>query len=431
MIALALALSESEARSKARRLRDRQSHRIKRGLEEYSLRTGLGHIHLIAEEGSVLADGRRLLWIDHNTPEVEDFPQMIWDADSIKDLKLILQGIDGFYSGIKVSDNVIIFFRDHVGLIPLNLKLMDNGLSAASERVPLGSDAKPIRPGAITIFDGRSLKTVKWYVPRRISVRDPVNYLAEQLKKSVESYVPERCSIAFSGGLDSSIIAHLALQLGKKAEFIVVGVEGCMDFEQASEAADILGIDLRKIPVHEDEALKTIQTMIKLLPRRSLMDLSLASIFHIVSRNSTTKEIVAGHGADELFGGYWRYVKMFREIGERVNEHMLTDLDNLYITNLERDELAVASAKSTLTTPYLARGIYEFSKSIELGMKLRQIDGEIVRKWILRKAAEALGVPERLSRRPKKAAQYGSGMFKVVKRLFEEGLLAERPTNLR
>jgi len=431
MIALALASSESEARSKARQLRDRQSHRIKKRLEEYSLRTGLGHIHLIAEEGSVLADGRRLLWIDHNIPEVEDFPQMIWDADSIKDLNLMLQGIDGFYSGIKISDNMIIFFRDHVGLIPLNLKLMDNGLSAASERVPLGSDAKPIRPRAITIFDGRSLKTMRWYMPKGISVRDPVNYLAEQLRKSVESYVQERCSIAFSGGLDSSIIAHLALQLGKKAEFIVVGVEGCVDFEQASEAADILGIDLRKISVHEDEILKTIQSLFEILPRRSLMDLSLASIFHIASRNSMTKKIVAGQGADELFGGYWRYVKMFKEVRERVSERMLKDLENLYITNLERDELAVASAKSTLTTPYLTRRIYEFSQSIGLEMKLKAVDGEIVRKWILRKAAEVLGVPKRLRDRPKKAAQYGSGIFKVVKMLFEEGLLAESSTNLR
>ena len=431
MIALALAPSESEAISKARRLRDRQSHRIKKRLEEYSLRTALGHIHLIAEEGSVLAYGRGLLWIDHNTPEAEDFPQMIWEADSIKDLNLMLQEVDGFYSGIKVSDDMIIFFRDHVGLIPLNLKLMDGGLSAASERIPLGSDAKPVRPGTLTIFDGRSLKTVRWYMPRRVSVRDPVNYLAEQLKNSVKGYVPERCSIAFSGGLDSSIIAHLALQLGKKAEFIVVGVEGCVDFEQASEAADILGIDLRKIPLRGDEILKTIQTLIEILPRRSLMDLSLAAIFHIVSRNSTTKNVVAGQGADELFGGYWRYVKMFREIGDGVNEHILADLENLYITNLERDELAVASAKSTLTTPYLARRIYEFSRSIGLGMKLREIDGEIVRKWILRKVAEVIGVPERLRLRRKKAAQYGSGIFKVVKRLSEEGLLAEQSTNRR
>ena len=161
MIALALAPSELEARSKARKLRDRQSHRIKKGLEEYSLRTALGHIHLIAEEGSVLAYGRRLLWIDHNIPEVEDFPQMIWEADSIEDLNLVLQEVDGFYSGIKVLDDMIIFFRDHIGLIPLNLKLMDSGLSAASERIPLGSDAKPIRPGTLTIFDGRSLKTVR------------------------------------------------------------------------------------------------------------------------------------------------------------------------------------------------------------------------------------------------------------------------------
>ena len=429
MIALVLGSSESEARRKAQYLKDRQSHRVKKGLEEYSLKTNLGYIHLIAEKESVLADERRLLWIDHNTPEVEDFPQMILETNSIKDLSLILGRVDGFYSGVEITNNMIIFFRDHVGLIPLNLKIVNRELSAASERIPLGADAKPIRPGTISIFSEKGLKTMKWYEPIHVSVRDPVNYLAEQLKNSIKNYVPERCSIAFSGGLDSSIIAHLALQLGKKIELIVVGVEGCMDFEQALEAADILGTDLKKIPVHKDNILETVQSLIEILPQRSLMDLSLASIFHIVSRNSTTKNIVAGQGADELFGGYWKYVEMFRRIGEKVNEHILRDLENLYITNLERDELAVASAKSTLTTPYLTRRIYELSKSIELKMKLREVDGEIVRKWILRKAAEALGVPEKLRLRPKKAAQYGSGVFKIVKKLFEEGLLTERSSH--
>ena len=426
MIALVLGSSEPEARRKAQYLKDRQSHRVKERLEEYSLETNLGHIHLIAEKESILADERRLLWIDHSTPEVEDFPQMIWETNSIKDLSLILGRVDGFYSGVKITNNMIIFFRDHVGLIPLNLKIVNRELSAASERIPLGADAKPIRPGTISIFGEKGLKTMKWYEPIHVSVRDPVNYLAEQLKNSIKKYVPERCSIAFSGGLDSSIIAHLSLQLGKKIELIVVGVEGCMDFEQALEAADILGTNLKKIPVHKDNILETVQSLIEILPQRSLMDLSLASIFHIVSRNSTTKNIVAGQGADELFGGYRKYVEMFRRIGEKVNEHILRDLENLYITNLERDELAVASAKSTLTTPYLTRRIYELSKSIELKMKLREVDGEIVRKWILRKAAEALGVPERLRLRPKKAAQYGSGVFKIVKKLFEEGLLTER-----
>ena len=429
MIALTLGSSESEARRKAQYLKDRQSHRVKKRLEGYSLKTKLGHIHLIAEKESVLVDERGLLWIDHSTPEVEDFPQMIWETNSIKDLSLILEKVDGFYSGVKITNDMIIFFRDHVGLIPLNLKIANRELSAASERIPLGADAKPIKPGTISIFSEKGLKTMKWHKPIHVSVRDPVNYLAEQLKNSIKNYVPERCSIAFSGGLDSSIIAHLALQLGKKIELIVVGVEGCMDFEQALEAAEILGTNLKKIPVHKDNILETVQSLIEILPQRSLMDLSLASIFHIVSRNSTTKNIVAGQGADELFGGYWKYVEMFRRIGEKVNEHILRDLENLYITNLERDELAVASAKSTLTTPYLTRKIYELSKSIELKMKLKKVDGEIVRKWILRKAAEALGVPEKLRLRPKKAAQYGSGIFKIVKKLFEEGLLTERSSH--
>ena len=230
MIALTLGSSESEARRKAQYLKDRQSHRVKKRLEEYSLKTKLGHIHLIAEKESILVDERGLLWIDHSTPEVEDFPQMIWKTNSIKDLSLILEKVDGFYSGVKITNDMIIFFRDHVGLIPLNLKIVNRELSAASERSPLGADAKPIKPGTISIFSEKGLRTVKWHKPIHVSVRDPVNYLAEQLKNSVKNYVPERCSIAFSGGLDSSIIAHLVLQLGKKTELIVVGVEGCMDF---------------------------------------------------------------------------------------------------------------------------------------------------------------------------------------------------------
>ncbi|RLG09311.1 MAG: hypothetical protein DRN68_01865 [Thaumarchaeota archaeon] len=429
MIALVLESSEYEARRRAEYIRDRQSHRIRKRLEEYSLKINLGYIHLIAEEGSVLADGRRLLWINHNTPEVEDFPKMVLEAESVKDLISILKRVDGFFSGVKIMDNSIILFRDHIGLIPLNMKVVDGRLSAASERFSMGEDAKPIKPGMISIFDESGLKSVKWHEPTPVLVSDPVDYLAGQIKNSIKNYVPERCSIAFSGGLDSSIIAYLALQLGKKVEPIVVGVEGCVDFEQALEAADILGITLKKVLVHEKEILETVQSLIERLPRRSLMDLSLASVFHLVSRNSTTKTIVAGQGADELFGGYWKYVEMYKKIGEKVNELIIRDLENLYITNLERDELAVASAKSTLITPYLTRRIYELSKSIELGMKLRKVNEEIVRKWILRKAAETLGVPERLRLRPKKAAQYGSGVLKVVKKLFEKGLLTERSSH--
>ena len=84
--------------------------------------------------------------------------------------------------------------------------------------------------------------------------------------------------------------------------------------------------------------------------------------------------------------------------------------------NLERDELATALAGSQLVAPYLARSIYELACSMGLELKLRKINGKIVRKWILREAAERLGVPAEIVQRSKKAAQYSSGIQKKLKR---------------
>ncbi|RLG03793.1 MAG: asparagine synthetase B, partial [Thaumarchaeota archaeon] len=66
---------------------------------------------------------------------------------------------------------------------------------------------------------------------------------------------------------------------------------------------------------------------------------------------------------------------------------------------------------------YLARSIYELAYSMSLEIKLRKVNGKIVRKWVLRKAAERLGVPVEIVQRSKKAAQYSSGIQKKLKKL--------------
>ena len=48
------------------------------------------------------------------------------------------------------------------------------------------------------------------------------------------------------------------------------------------------------------------------------------------------------------------------------------------------------------------------------------LDGRVVRKWILRRAAEILGVPGKVLERPKKAAQYSSGIQRRLRKLLAE-----------
>ncbi|MEM4766134.1 MAG: asparagine synthase-related protein, partial [Nitrososphaerota archaeon] len=75
---------------------------------------------------------------------------------------------------------------------------------------------------------------------------------------------------------------------------------------------------------------------------------------------------------------------------------------------------------------YVAKSIYEVALSIDPSLKLRILDGRVIRKWILRKAAEILGIPMGILEKPKKAAQYSSG---IQKRLGK--ILAEKKMGLR
>ena len=51
-----------------------------------------------------------------------------------------------------------------------------------------------------------------------------------------------------------------------------------------------------------------------------------------------------------------------------------------------------------------------------------------LRKCILREVGAELGVPEEIVNRPKKAAQYGSGIHKMLKKVLKEDKYRDLPT---
>lgn len=383
------------------------------------IRAGYGYLCLIAGEGDIAFGEKAVVGCRHVTPERPEFPSQAAAANNMNSIISILNGLKGFFSGILASRDRLILFRDHVGHMPLAYRRLDRGLFAAAlERWALGGGAEQLQPGHILVFDGKVFEATKWYEACVRSVNDPVETLAECLADAVDLYVPEKSCLAFSGGLDSSIIAHLAVRSGKHVDAVTVGYEGCLDFAWAVEAAELLGIRVKKVAV-DDEALREVVAALESrFPARSTMDLAIASIFYVASKNFPGNFLVTGHGPDELFGGYQKYVNMLERFGvERAARSMKQDIEQLHSTNLERDELASALAGATLLAPYLSKDIYELALSIDPKMKLREIDGGVVRKWVLRKAAERLGLPTRLVERPKKAAQYSSGTQRGIRRI--------------
>ncbi len=228
------------------------------------------------------------------------------------------------------------------------------------------------------------------------------------LRNSIKESVKGSVSIAFSGGLDSSLIALLAIEAGVDAEARVVGTETSHDLEWASYAADMLGLRINKTIVSEDEILEAASDVANILDTRNPVTISFELPLYFVARDCRNGSILTGQGADEIFGGYKRYESM--KIEELCSE-MENDLENLLESGIERDMKIASHFGKELITPYLNP---EFLNAIrKYPPEIRKGAG---RKDMLRNMALSAGLPPELALKEKKAAQYGSGVMKVLKK---------------
>lgn len=420
MLALALAPSKSLAEKLSRQVAERQGYRLRGGRKtEYSLETVLGYLHLVCLEGEVAYRGDTLAWSESILPRLKPLTPQLLQAKSAEELIQLLQRVEGFYAGLHATSQGVTLFRDHAGVKPLSYVKQGEVFLAASSRHALPGNPTPLKPGHILTLD-KEPGINRWYSPPKMrKTENPPQILAEELRRAMEAYLPRGVWISFSGGLDSSLLAYLTSTIGKSPKLVSVGVEGCLDLRWSREAADMLGVELLEVTVDRGILSETLRLLVKRLPEVTPMNLALSSLYYIAS-SKVDGYLALGQGADELFGGYMKYEKALLEVGEREAARLMEeDLENLHL-GLERDELASTLGGSQPITPYLARPIYELATSLTLDWKLRRLDGTLERKYVLREAARTLGVPERLVRRPKKAAQYGSGLQKLVETIVKE-----------
>lgn len=196
----------------------------------------------------------------------------------------------------------------------------------------------------------------------------------------------------------------------------VTGTDGCHDIDAARSAAEAIGADLKVITVPDAECPRLIEDMMKVTGTVNPLVLAFSAPLFCVLRDCSEDVVLTGECADEVFGGYSKYVPLS---GDALLQAMKGDLDRFRAESLPHDDSIAGHFGRIIERPYFSDRILEIMSEAS-AEDIKPSPGD--RKKVLCDAAEILGFGF-LAQRPKKAAQYGSGILDAVKKRCEaEGM---------
>lgn len=332
-----------------------------------------------------------------------------------KGLEKAIPELDGDYALAFSIEGKIYLARDPAGVKPLYYGIGEHFAFASEKKALFGmNDTWSLKPGYMLIYSASGVVEKKVAGFEKGAQITDENAAADKLFKLMEHAVKKRNvkpgAIAFSGGLDSSLIAALS----SDPELYSIGMKGSHDIRQTRRAAKLLGLEdklhLFELTINELE--NAIPAIIRAVESCDPQKVSIAAPLYFAARKAHDDGIrvmLSGQGADELFAGYKRYETM----DNTSLEHALrNDLANIAENNLERDDAATMANSVELRLPFLDKKVIELALRIAPELKIH--DG--IRKYILRKAARAI-LPDELVRKEKKAAQYSSGIYAALEKI--------------
>lgn len=256
--------------------------------------------------------------------------------------------------------------------------------------------------------------------------------------------------VAFSGGVDSSVIAAVCSRLRLGPSLLTVGFAGSHDVRFAEAAARRAGLEHHTLiiggggeggraargppPPFARVAAEAVAATGGGDPSRTENCIAFYYIAWL-ARSLGLRTVLTGNGIDELFCGYDSYRRALAAAGVRgvggggggaaeavigpmVGERIGRELSIMADAGRFAGRLGVRIAQ-----PLLSGRFAEYAASLPLECKISG-PGDLLRKHAVRGAAAALGVPPTSALKRKKAIQYGS---RIHAELMRSGAMPPAP----
>ena len=244
----------------------------------------------------------------------------------------LVQHLSGMYAFVLFDpkSSTWIIARDPIGIIPLYYGTDGAGrLWVASEMKALVDTCDDVRvfpPGQV--WASGEMAPTSFYQRDWMEGDLPARpYQPEELNSALTAAVKSHLmgdvpyGLLISGGLDSSVIAAIAMKLAKtrvddgdqseawwpRVHSFSIGLDGSPDLAAAQEVADAIGTVHHPLNFTIQEGLDALSEVIRHIETYDVTTIRASTPMYLMARKIKAmgiKMVLSGEGADELFGGY-------------------------------------------------------------------------------------------------------------------------------
>lgn len=243
-----------------------------------------------------------------------------------------------------------------------------------------------------------------------------INALVEQIQNAISQTIPgKKIGIAFSGGVDSSVVAKTCKEMNYDVTLLTIGFADSHDIEFSKQVNQFLNLPHKILEINLGE-FEEISAKIREKIKTENLSWNENSIafYHVakLAKSLGLDVVVTANGIDELFCGYNAYRDAIKEGEQKVIQLMASKIEN-ELNMMKAVNEVCSEFGVSVVQPFLSFDFIKYAKSVPVSEKIKD-ENDLQRKHIIRELAIHIGVPEVAANKRKKALQYGSLIHKAL-----------------